>query len=129
MALLFSIIESERAVDSLSRWVCVWMIDCNQYNQSLRLFHEGGGMLFPVEEVCGDKGLLGKYSSCSLYLAFLIITHGALDFPQGHLQGNRSLRRGGVLTETGVMLSIKWGMWGEHLWTQSGYGICRTQGN
>jgi hypothetical protein len=36
-----------------------------------------------------------------LYLAFLVIIHGALGFPRGHLQGSRSLRRGGVLTETG----------------------------
>jgi hypothetical protein len=30
-----------------------------------------------------------------LCLAFLIIIHGALDFPQEHMQGSRSLRRGG----------------------------------
>jgi hypothetical protein len=70
-------------------------------NQSLSLFHEGRGMMFPVEEVYGGKGLIDKYPSSSLYLAFLGIIHGALDFPQGHLQGNRSPRRRGVLTETG----------------------------
>jgi hypothetical protein len=51
--------------------------------------------MFPVEEVCGDKGLIDKYPSSSLCLAFLIIIHGALDFPQEHMQGSRSLRRGG----------------------------------
>jgi hypothetical protein len=51
-------------------------------------------MMFPVEEFCGGKGLIDKYLSSSLYLAFLIIIHG-------HLQGSRSLRRGGVLMETG----------------------------
>jgi hypothetical protein len=59
----------------------------------------GVGM-FPAEEVCGGKGLIDKYLSFSLYMAFLIIIHGALGFPQGHLQGSRSLRRGGVLTKT-----------------------------
>jgi hypothetical protein len=45
-------------------------------------------MMFPVEEICDGKGLTDKYPSSSLYLAFLVITHGALDFPQGHLQGS-----------------------------------------
>jgi hypothetical protein len=58
-------------------------------------------MMLLVEEVCGAKGLIDKFPSSSLYLAFLVIIHGALGFPQGHLQGSRSLRRGGVLTETG----------------------------
>jgi hypothetical protein len=38
--------------------------------------------MFPVEEVCGDKGLIDKYLS-SLYLTILVIIHGALGFPQG----------------------------------------------
>jgi hypothetical protein len=37
----------------------------HQINQSLRPFHEGGGMGFPVEEVCGGKGLIDKYPSSS----------------------------------------------------------------
>jgi hypothetical protein len=57
--------------------------------------------MFPVEEVCGGKGLIDKYPSSSSYLASLIIIHGALDFPQWHLQGSRSLRRGEFLMETG----------------------------
>jgi hypothetical protein len=32
----------------------------NQINQSLRFFCEGGGMMFPVEEVCSGKGLVDK---------------------------------------------------------------------
>jgi hypothetical protein len=60
-------------------------------------------------------------------LAFLVIIHGALGFPQGHLQGSWSLRRGGVLTVTGWMTLIEWRMWGQHWWTQSGYGVHRTQ--
>jgi hypothetical protein len=58
-------------------------------------------MMFPVEVVCSGKGLVDKCPSFSLYVAFLVIIHGALGFPQGHLQGSRSLRRGGFLTETG----------------------------
>jgi hypothetical protein len=53
-----------------------------------------------------------------LYLAFLgiingalVIMHGALGLPQGHLQGSWSLSRGGVLMETGQILSIEWEMW------------------
>jgi hypothetical protein len=57
--------------------------------------------MFPVEEVCGGKGQIDKYLSSSLYLAFLIIIHGVLDFPHGHVQGSRSLKRGGVPMETG----------------------------
>jgi hypothetical protein len=34
--------------------------------------------MFPVEEVCGGKGLIDKYPSSSLYLAFLVIIHEAL---------------------------------------------------
>jgi hypothetical protein len=56
-------------------------------------------MMFPVEEVSGGKGLVDKCLSCSLYLAFLVIIHGALGFPKGRLQGSGCLRRGGVLTE------------------------------
>jgi hypothetical protein len=65
----------------------------NQINQSLRLFHEGGNMMLPVEEVCGGKGLIDKCPSSSLYLAFLVIIHGTLGFPQGHLQGSWNLER------------------------------------
>jgi hypothetical protein len=53
--------------------------------------------MFPVGEVCGGKGLVDKCPSSSLSLIFLVIIHGALDFPQG----SGSLGRGGVLTETG----------------------------
>jgi hypothetical protein len=63
-----------------------------------------------------------------LYLAFLVIIHWALDLPQGHLQSGRSLRRGGVLGESGWMPPIEWGMWGEHWQTRSGDGVHRTQG-
>jgi hypothetical protein len=72
----------------------------HQINQTLRLFLEGGGVMLSVEELCGGKGLIDKYPSSSLYLAFQVIIHGALGFPQGQLQGSRSLRRGGVLMET-----------------------------
>jgi hypothetical protein len=58
-------------------------------------------MMFPVEEVCGGKGLVDKCPSFSLYLAFLVIIHESLSFPWGHLQGSGCLRRGGILTETG----------------------------
>jgi hypothetical protein len=78
------------------------MIDCIKS----RLFCEGGGMLFPVEEVYVGKGLVDKHLSSSLYMSFLVIIHGALGFPQGHLQGNWSLWRGRVLMETAQMLSI-----------------------
>jgi hypothetical protein len=44
-------------------------------------------MKFPVEEVCGCKGLIDKFPPSSWYLAFLVITDGTLGFPQGHLQG------------------------------------------
>jgi hypothetical protein len=54
-------------------------------------------------------------------LTILVITHWALDLPQGHLQGSGSLRRGGVLAETGWMPPIEWGMW-------SGHGVPRIQG-
>jgi hypothetical protein len=79
----------------------------HQVNQSLRLFHEGGGMMFPIEEVCGGKGPMDKYLSSSLNLTIWVITHWALGFPQGHLQGSGSQRRGGVLTETGQMPPIE----------------------
>jgi hypothetical protein len=42
----------------------------HQINQGLRLFHEGGVMMFPVEEFCDGKGLVDKYPSSSLYLMF-----------------------------------------------------------
>jgi hypothetical protein len=38
-------------------------------------------MIFPIEKVCGGKGLIDKSLSSSLYLAFLVIIHGALGFP------------------------------------------------
>jgi hypothetical protein len=56
--------------------------------------------MFPVQEVCGGKGLVDKYPS-SLYLTILVIIYWALKLPQGHLQGGGGLRRGGVLTGTG----------------------------
>jgi hypothetical protein len=73
----------------------------HQINQSLRISCEGVGMTLPVEEVCGGKGLVDKSPSSFFYLAFLVIIHGALGFPQGHLQGSWSLRRVEVLMETG----------------------------
>jgi hypothetical protein len=54
--------------------------------------------VFPVEAIYGVKGLIDKYSSSSLYLAFLVIIHG-LWASLRHVQGSRSLRRGGILTE------------------------------
>jgi hypothetical protein len=36
---------------------------------------EGVGMMLPVEEVCGGKGLVDKCPS-SLHLVFLVIIHG-----------------------------------------------------
>jgi hypothetical protein len=86
-------------------------------------------MMFPVEEVCGGKGVKDKYPSSSLYLAFLVIIHGALGFPQGHLKSYWSLRKGGVLLVISQMFSIKWEMWGEHWWTQSTYRVHRIQGS
>jgi hypothetical protein len=83
-------------------------------------------MMFPVEEVCGGKGLIDKCLPSSLYLAFLVIIHVDLGFLQGHLHASGNVRRGGVLTETGQMFPIKWGMWGEHWWTQSGYRVLKT---
>jgi hypothetical protein len=70
--------------------------------------------MFPVQKVCGGKGLVGKYLPSFLYLTILVIIHWSLDLPKGHLQGSGSLRRRGVLTETGWMLLIEWGMWGEN---------------
>jgi hypothetical protein len=70
-------------------------------------------MMFPVEDVCGGKWLIDKYLSSSLGVAFLVIIHGTLGFPQGCLQGSKSLRGGSVM-KTGQMFSIKWGMWDEH---------------
>jgi hypothetical protein len=32
--------------------------------------------MFPAEEICGGKGLIDKFPSSSLYLAFLVIIHG-----------------------------------------------------
>jgi hypothetical protein len=98
-----------------------------QINQSLRLFHSGGDMMFPVKEVCGGKELVDKYPS-SLYLTILVIIHLVLDLPQGQLQGDGSLRRGGILTGTGYMSLAEQRMWGEHWQTQSGYRIHKTQG-
>jgi hypothetical protein len=67
----------------------------HQINQGLRLFHEGGVMMFPVEEFCDGKGLVDKYPSSSLYVTVQVIIHWALGFPQGYLKGNGTLRRGG----------------------------------
>jgi hypothetical protein len=58
--------------------------------------------MFPVEEVCGGKGLDRQISI--LLLLFGLPGHNTWGSglpPQRHLQGSRSLRRGGVLTETG----------------------------
>jgi hypothetical protein len=38
----------------------------HQINQSLRFFHEGGGVMLPVEEVCGGKGLVDECLPSSL---------------------------------------------------------------
>jgi hypothetical protein len=38
----------------------------HQINQSLRPFHEGRGLIFPVEDICGGKGLIDKCLSSSL---------------------------------------------------------------
>jgi hypothetical protein len=37
-------------------------------------------MMFPVEEVCGGKGLVDKCLPSSLYLTMLVIIHWASDF-------------------------------------------------
>jgi hypothetical protein len=60
--------------------------------------------MFPVEEVCGGKGLVDECSPSSLYLTILVIIHWALNLPQEHLQG---CRREGVLAETGWMPPIE----------------------
>jgi hypothetical protein len=49
-------------------------------------------MMFPVEGVCGGKGLVDKHPYTSLYLTFPVITHWALGFPQGHLQESEDRR-------------------------------------
>jgi hypothetical protein len=72
----------------------------------LRFFCEGGGVRFPVEEVCGGKGLVDEYPP-SLYLTILVIMHWALDLP-GASVGGGILRRGGVFAETGWMPQTKW---------------------
>jgi hypothetical protein len=54
-------------------------------------------MMFPDEEVCGSKELVDKSLSSSLYLAFLVIIHEPLGFPQGQRESEE--RR--VLVETG----------------------------
>jgi hypothetical protein len=100
----------------------------HQTNKSLRLFHEGEGRMLPVEEVFGGKGLVDKYPSFSLYLTILVIKHWNLGFPQGHLQGSASLKRG-VLMETGWMPPIEWETWSENWWTQSGHRVHRTGGS
>jgi hypothetical protein len=66
--------------------------------------------MFPVQEVCGGKWLVDKCPPSSLYLTILAIIYWALDLPQGYLQGGGSLRRRGVLTETGWVPPIEWGM-------------------
>jgi hypothetical protein len=84
--------------------------------------------MFLFQEVCGGKGLVDKYLSSSLCLAFLVQTQEALGLPQGHLQGSGSVRGGGFLVETRWMPLIEWEMWGENWWTWSGHGVHRTQG-
>jgi hypothetical protein len=121
MAWLFSIKESQEKLSTVCPGGLVSLDDrLHQINQSLRFFYERGSMMLPVEEVCGSKGLINKYLSSSLDLTFLIIIYGALGFPQGHLQGSWSLRRGRVLTVISQMLLIKWEMWV----STGGLGVC-----
>jgi hypothetical protein len=53
----------------------------------------------------------GWYMNVSLLLVFDHPGHNTLGLgpPSGHLQGGGSLRRGGVLVETGWMSLIEWG--------------------
>jgi hypothetical protein len=104
-------------------------LDVTASNQSeLRLFQEEGSMMFPVQEVCGGKGLIDKYLAPSLYLTIWVIIHWALGFPQGYLQGSGSLRRGAVLMETGQMPLIEWRLWSKNWQTWSGCEVQRIQG-
>jgi hypothetical protein len=64
-----------------------------------------------------------------LVFGFLVIIHGDLGFPKEHLQGSWNLGRGRVLTVTGQMFSVKWGMWDEHWWTWIVYRVHRTLGS
>jgi hypothetical protein len=83
MASLFGIKQSQKKLSAVCPGGFVSLDDrLHQINQGLGLFHKGGDVMFPVEEVCGDKGLIDKYLS-SLYLTILVIIHGALGFPQG----------------------------------------------
>jgi hypothetical protein len=60
-ALLFSIKESQKKLLAVCPGGSVSLDDrLHHINQSLRPFCEGGGMMFPVEEVCGGKGLVDK---------------------------------------------------------------------
>jgi hypothetical protein len=58
-------------------------------------------MIFPVEEVCGGKGMIDKCPFSSSWVGFQVIIHRALGLPRRHLQDSENLRQGGVLTETG----------------------------
>jgi hypothetical protein len=58
--------------------------------QSLRLFHEGGGVVLPVKEVHGGERLVDKCSPSSFYVTMLVIICLALDLSQGHLQSSGS---------------------------------------
>jgi hypothetical protein len=94
MVPLFSIKKSQKKLSTVCPGGFVRSDDrLHQMNQNLRLFHEGVGMMFLVEEVCGGKCLVDKCPSFYLYVAFLVIIHWALGFPQEHLQGSGSLRR------------------------------------
>jgi hypothetical protein len=129
MVPLFSIKKSQKKLSTVCPGGFVRSDDrLHQMNQNLRLFHEGVGMMFLVEEVCGGKCLVDKCPSFYLYVAFLVIIHWVLGFPEEHLQGSGSLRRGGVLTETGSMSPVEWGIWSENQKSESRHGVCRTRG-
>jgi hypothetical protein len=61
-------------------------------NQGMRLFHEGGCMVFPIKEVCDGEGLIDKCWPSSLYLTMLVIIYWAMDLSQEHLQDAGSQR-------------------------------------
>jgi hypothetical protein len=72
--------------------------------------------MFPVEEVCGSKGLVDEYLPSSLYLTMLVIMHWALDLP-GSSAGRWESEDGRGLAETGWIPPIEWWVWGENWWT------------
>jgi hypothetical protein len=49
--------------------------------QSLRLFHEGEGMVLPIK-VCGGEGLVDECLPSSFYLTMLVILYLVLDLSQ-----------------------------------------------